>query len=81
MSAFYDWLDCVKRLVETVGLNPKGEIRKLLFFLSLPDKFCTSLLVTYTLFFRVSVRLGLNPSIWKGLCFLRYCSIAQLYCG
>ncbi len=25
MSAFYGWLDCVKRLVETVGLNPKGE--------------------------------------------------------
>ena len=25
VSAFYGWLDCVKRLVETVGLNPKGE--------------------------------------------------------
>ena len=25
MSVFYGWLDCVKRLVETVGLNPKGE--------------------------------------------------------
>ncbi len=26
MGAFYGWLDCVKRLVEIVGLNPKGEI-------------------------------------------------------
>ena len=26
VSAFYGWLDSVKRLVETVGLNPKGEI-------------------------------------------------------
>ena len=25
VSAFYGWLDWVKRLVETVGLNPKGE--------------------------------------------------------
>ncbi len=26
VSAFYGWLDCVKRLVETVGLNSKGEM-------------------------------------------------------
>ncbi len=25
VSAFYGWLDWVKRLVETVGLNPKGD--------------------------------------------------------
>ncbi len=25
VSAFYGWLDFVKRLVETVGLDPKGE--------------------------------------------------------
>ncbi len=25
VSAFYGWLDCVKRLVETVGVDPKGE--------------------------------------------------------
>ena len=25
VSAFYGWLDWVKRLVETVGLDPKGE--------------------------------------------------------
>ncbi len=25
VSAFYGWLDCVKHLVETVGLDPKGE--------------------------------------------------------
>ncbi len=26
VSAFYGWLDCVKRLVETFGLDPKGEL-------------------------------------------------------
>ena len=25
VSAFYGWLDCVKRLVEIVGLNPKSD--------------------------------------------------------
>ncbi len=26
VSASYGWLECVKLLVETVGLDPKGEI-------------------------------------------------------
>ncbi len=30
MCALYGWLDCVKRLVETVGLNPKGKMFLLL---------------------------------------------------
>ncbi|XP_064387632.1 uncharacterized protein LOC135335893 isoform X2 [Halichondria panicea] len=28
VSAFYGWLDCVKHLVETVGLNPKDIVNK-----------------------------------------------------
>ncbi|XP_064387939.1 protein fem-1 homolog A-like [Halichondria panicea] len=28
VSAFYGWLDCVKRLVETVGLNPKVAVNQ-----------------------------------------------------